>query len=218
MGSGQRRHRDRRPRLPVQRLRLSEAAGSPARHDAARPQPVPDRLRAVDRRLGFLRRRRPLRLHDAAAARRHRRGARDFRAGRHRLPALLRQLHQRRRRGSPRRSRVGRRGRCLRRGRARRGGDDVERRSRHRRDRYVRDGDAERPPRRRSDARAVRTWTIGARARSPHRPAERGRRHVRRSVFGSMARVRSGPSRVRLQVHPAPRTDDGARHLRRERT
>ena len=96
-------------------------------------------------------------------------------------------------RGSPGRGRLGRRRRRLRGGRAGRGRDHIDRRSPHRSDRHVRDRDAERAPRRRSDARAVRPRTIGAR-RSAIAPGllSDGGRHVRRSVYGSMARVRPG--------------------------
>ena len=70
----------------------------------------------------------------------------------------------------------------------------------------LRDGDAERATRRGPDARAVRPWTVGARAR--HRSAgvlTRRRRHVRRSVRRHVARVRSGAHRLRLHAPAAAR-------------
>ena len=70
--------------------------------------------------------------------------------------------------------------------RPRRGGGDVERRSADRRDGYVRDRDAERETRRRSDARALRSWAVGARARSRGGVLNRVG-DMRGSVLGSMA-------------------------------
>ena len=63
LGAGQRRHRHRRPRESVQRLRLSQAAGPARRQYDARAQPIPARLRPASRR------RRTLRLDHAGADR-----------------------------------------------------------------------------------------------------------------------------------------------------
>ena len=105
VGARQRRHRHRRARQPVQRLRLPETAGQARRQFTADAQSLSQGFRPGARRRG------PLRFDHAGAAGRHPDRARHHDLERHQLPALLRQLHEhvgRRARGA---GGVGRRGR-----------------------------------------------------------------------------------------------------------
>ncbi len=213
MVAGQRRDCDRRPRQPVQRIRLPQDSRARARRRDAGAAAVPDRLRPR------LRRPRASRLDHAGTVGRRPRRARRLCAGGCRLPPLRRQLHQQRARGPAGRCRLGRRGGRLRRRRPGHRRGVVERRPRDRSRRYVRHRDAERDAPGRAGARPVRPRAVRPRARLPRRRiAHRRRRHVRRSLHQPLARLRSRAHRLPVYPDGEARTDRRADDLRREGT
>ena len=201
LGAGQRRHRDRRPRQSVQRLRLSEAAG------ARRRRPRSCRNRYLTRLRPRARRRRALRFDHAGASTSGIVVDRAIFAPKD--TNYLRYVDSfTNATGEPRtiERRVGRRRRRLRRRRPGDRGDHIERRP-HDRSRPTRFVTVMQNAQRvgRPDARSVGPRSVGARARHRRPPAllTPNRRHVRRSVHRRLARLRSGAHRLRLHASPS---------------
>ncbi len=208
MVARQRRHRHRRPRQSLQRLRLSQAPTAPPRRLLGRAKSILARLR-LD-----VRRRRAIRFDHAAVRGGGCRGPRPLRPQRRQLSSLLRRLHQRVRRRAHRRGCVGRRHGRLRRRRQSCRCHDRQRRSPNRPGRQLHHRDAKRPGRRRSHGRPLGPRPLGPCAWIKNRRCAHGRRrHVRQPVRRQVARLRPGAHRLCLHAQAPTRPDRRAGHL-----